>query len=420
MRWIIVTCVVVLAAALGGVFYLLQPSPEKVRGADSQKVQIKVFRVEGDKSGSAGEERTASRGRVAPEDRYENGEVVVVNPPQGFASISRQLGFRIIETVSLRELDIVILRLRIPSGATVPVARRQLAGRFPGIVIDANHLFETQGVEDYPDQLPRALIGWTGISPNCGSGIRLGMIDSRLDLEHPALAGQKIEFRSFHKAGRRPGPADHGTAIAAMLVGKPKWGGLMPGAELKAANMFEINETGRVVGNAMGLLKAVNWMAQKRVHVVNLSVAGADNKVVRTAFERARKKGLIMIAAAGNGGSKAKPAYPAAYKHVTAVTAFDVAKHIYGKANQGSYIDFTAPGVKVYTAVPGGGRIQSGTSFATPYITVLIAIEVWGGAARDSNALRGGLRKKSVDLGTPGRDKVFGWGEVETVPSCAP
>ena len=93
------------------------------------------------------------------------------------------------------------------------------------------------------------------------------MIDNGVEVNHPALKGQKVEFRSFHKKGRRPGPNDHGTAVAAIMVGKPEWGGLLPGAELKAANMFEMNEVGRVVGSSVALLRAVNWLATMKVKV---------------------------------------------------------------------------------------------------------------------------------------------------------
>ena len=203
------------------------------------------------------------------------------------------------------------------------------------------------------NQTARPIAGWPEASAACGGGIRIGQIDSsRRPYATPPSTASGSNFMSFHKEGRRPGPADHGTAVAAMLVGKPTWGGLLPGAELFAANMFEINETGKIVGSGMGLLKAVDWLAGKSVQVVNLSVAGGDNKVVRTAFDRARDKGLVLVAAAGNWGTDKRPAYPAAYTDVIAVTAIDDKQQPYKNANRGAYIDFAAPGVRIYTAGP--------------------------------------------------------------------
>ena len=328
------------------------------------------------------------------------------------------MGFSLIERVQLTELNLEVQRLRIPAGMDVPRARTLLRGRFPGLSIDANHVFDPSAGKSSKSVASTA-IGWRKATPRCGVGVKIGMVDAGVDLKHPALRGQKIVFRSFHKKGRKPGPNVHGTAVAAMLVGKPEWGGLLPGAELKAANMFEINESGRKVGNAVALLKAINWMAKEKVHVVNLSVAGADNKVLRRVFKSAQKKGLVMVAAAGNWGSETKPAFPAAYKDVLAVTAFSKKKLVYTRANRGSYIDFAAPGVRIYTAAPGGGgRLQSGTSFATPYLSALIGLEVAHRGSKKTSALRRLFRKSSTDMGAPGKDKVFGWGFVNLQPRC--
>ena len=328
------------------------------------------------------------------------------------------MGFAVLEVTQLRELEMAIYRVAIPRGTKVPEARKLLASRFPGVAIDAHRVFETQGVKEYKKQTARPIAGWPAASVSCGAGIRIGQIDSPVDTSHPALKGQRIEFRSFHKESRKPGPADHGTAVAAMLVGKPAWGGLLPGAELMAANMFEVNEAGKVIGSGMGLLRAIDWMAQKGVQVVNLSVAGGDNKVVRKAFQKAQEKGLILVAAAGNWGSAKRPAYPAAYRDVIAVTALDQKRRIYKKANSGAYIDFAAPGVRIYAAVPRGGRVMSGTSFATPYIAVLLAMHIEAGAPKSPGTLRQLLSGRVLDLGDPGRDDIFGYGIVKLRPKC--
>jgi hypothetical protein len=77
-----------------------------------------------------------------PENSYEEGEMVVVDPPKGFSNSVGSLGFAITETVSLGDLGITVVRLRVPSGQTVRSARRVLLGRYPGLVVDANHQFD--------------------------------------------------------------------------------------------------------------------------------------------------------------------------------------------------------------------------------------------------------------------------------------
>ncbi len=437
----LVISIVLAAAAWGGIVFFSKkdttPPEAATSGATSGKAKLNKKRLE-----VLAKKRAAPTNfsTFDPENSYEDGEVVVVDPPKDFANLVRGIGFTVIESVNLGDLGITVVRLRVPSGQTVRSARRTLLGRFPGLVVDANHQFDpsqsrrrrgpdTGSAADQlrkrrassTDSRARAAIGWKNIPVTCGRGVRLGMIDSGVDLKHPALIGQNIEFRSFHSRNRKQGPSHHGTAVAAILVGKPGvkgWGGLLPGAELKAANMFEINKIGKKVGNVIALLKGLNWMAQQKVHVVNLSIAGTNNRAVNKAFKAARKKGLVMVAAVGNWGRSDKPAYPAAYSQVLAVTAVGRYRKIYNKANTGDYIEFAAPGVRLWTAVPGGGKYQSGTSFATPYVTALLGLEIAKGASKSPASLRNILKGSVADLGKPGKDKTYGWGFVEKQPNC--
>jgi subtilisin family serine protease len=125
-----------------------------------------------------------------------------------------------------------------------------------------------------------------------------------------------------------------------------------------------------------------------------------------------------IVAAAGNGGVGARPYYPAAYEDVLAVTAISGKKRkVYKSANRGSYIDFAAPGVKVYAAVPGGGQNMSGTSFASPFVAVIVALQA-AHMRRTPGRLRKLLKRGAIDLGTPGKDDVYGWGMINMQPSC--
>lgn len=353
---------------------------------------------------------------------YAPGEVLVANAPSNFENIAVSQGYRVLEVVQLRSLDLKVLQLRTPSNVSVSNAVRRLRQQFPLAVSDANTFYELSGGAGLPESYARMLIGWPDVPKNCGDGVHLGMIDAGIQPGHPALAGIDIHYRSFHQNGRQPASANHGTAVAAMMVGKALpgkgWGGLLPGARLTAANIFQFGANRKITARARGLLEAIDWMAEQGVHVVNMSIAGSNNQVVREVVEKARNMGLVLVAAAGNWGSAAGPAYPAAYSDVIAVTAIDAHRNIYEFANSGRYIDFAAPGVRVWTAIPGGGQYQSGTSFASPYVSVLTGLFVSRGHPRDPEAIRKTLRRRIIDLGMPGRDDVFGWGLIDTQPRC--
>ena len=356
-----------------------------------------------------------------PAARFEPGEILIVNAGSDLQRQLSDLGYQVIETARLRTLSMQLLRLRVPKGTSVIDAIATVRRLAPNALVDANHLFEAAGAQAASqDSWVRAVIGWPSVAGDCGAGLRIGMIDSAVDISHPALAGQRIDYRNYLDPSRRIPQADHGTAVAAILIGRPSaegWGGILPGATLKAANMFEVSDSGRLQGNVMALLRALDWLAAEQVHVVNMSMAGADNKALRYALAKAKEKGLVLVAAAGNWGSAERPAFPAAYEEVIAVTAFGRNGRAYAQANRGSYIDFAAPGVELWTAAPEGGRYQSGTSFAAPYVSAHVAIEAARGVS-NSASLRATLSRRATDLGAPGRDEVFGWGFVQTPPTC--
>jgi len=349
-------------------------------------------------------------------------EVMVADPPAGFLRALRGEGYALLERISLDTIGLTILRLRTPPGVDVEQALQAIGKRYPGVVIGANQHFVPGAARggDYG----RRVFGWGEVPPRCGEGIRIGMIDTVVDNTHPALKGQHIARRSFLVKGGKPGRSDHGTAVAAILVGQGTakggntWKGLLPAAQLYAANIFSQRKGGGIKASLSSMLKALDWLAGKNVQVVNVSLAGSANRVFSMLIERASNRGMIIVAAAGNGGAKAKPAFPAAYPKVLAVTAIDQRLVAYRHANQGDYIDFAAPGVRLWTATKNGGGLQSGTSFAAPFITSAVALQLAKGVAPDAETMRDILRGMTRDLGPPGRDAVFGWGLVRIRPNC--
>ena len=77
-----------------------------------------------------------------PDTSFSEGELIAINPPGDFLGTIRPMGFSLIERVQLTELNLDVLRLRIPASMNVPGARKLLRGRFPELTIDANHAFD--------------------------------------------------------------------------------------------------------------------------------------------------------------------------------------------------------------------------------------------------------------------------------------
>ncbi|MBN9276198.1 MAG: S8 family serine peptidase, partial [Hyphomicrobium sp.] len=125
-------------------------------------------------------------------------------------------------------------------------------------------------------------------------------------------------------------------------------------------------------------------------------------------------RNVILVAAAGNGGPKAAPAYPAAYSGVIAVTAHDSAGRLYTYANHGTYISVAAPGVDILVpALRNGHMFMSGTSMAAAYVSGIMALMLERAPhLRPEDAMRV-LSETAQDVGESGRDESFGAGRVQ-------
>ena len=128
---------------------------------------------------------------------------------------------------------------------------------------------------------------------------------------------------------------------------------------------------------------------------------------------------MVVVAAAGNGGPEAPPAFPASEPSVIGVTALDSRSQSYAAANRGDYVDFAAPGVRIWTpGVDPAGSYVSGTSFATPYVTAAIGALIARGGIADPDRITTILAATAIDLGSPGKDPVFGWGLIQSANPC--
>ena len=281
--------------------------------------------------------------------------------------------------------------------------------------VDLNHLY-TAGVPDpQNDEQPLAGLAPRELLPPptdlSGLTLRIGIIDSSIDRRHNAFANASITTQRF--VDNDSPPNAHGTAIASIIASNdPQALGLAPSAQIYAAEVFDHNEQQGEFASTVSLIKALSWLMTQDVSVINISLAGPSNRLLETALTRVREKGVLAIAAAGNGGPMAQPMYPAAYPEVVAVTATDDRGRAFRLANRGEYVDIAAPGVNIRHAQAGGGfAASSGTSYAVPFVTVAAArlLQSTAEPAQMLDALYASAR----DIGAPGRDQIYGYGQLQ-------
>lgn len=337
-------------------------------------------------------------------------------------------GFRLLRSVTLADGQ-PMHRLRKPAGLTMQAARQRVRQIGSANTADFNHYYRPgQATACLGGDCPaRQMIAWPATSRGCGSAVRIGMVDTGVNADHPALKQARLRVHQItpdQQGGDRLAASDavHGTAVAALLVGRSdsRSPGLVPDAELIAVDAFhKARQDERA--DAFALVQALDYLADQRVQIVNLSLAGPPNQALAGQIRQMDRQGIVLVAAAGNGGPAAKPAFPAGYAPVIAVTAVDRRSQIYRRANRGSHIDLAAPGVDVWTAASiSGARTRTGTSFAAPFVTAAAALLLQSEPGLPPPETRARLQKAARDLGRLGPDEVFGHGLVQPAGACGP
>ncbi len=323
----------------------------------------------------------------------------------------KQPGIHIIDQTRLADLGLRVVRFRVDKDLD---SRAALKGLLPASLVerlDRNHIYR-------PEEGAAGGVSRRQVPPHavCDRKVKVGMVDTAIQTNHPSFAGAHIIQKHFldTTALATPfrEPEAHGTAVASLLVGHGPDQTIapLPGATLVNASVFYSRKQQASGATLMHLIRGLNWLVSQHVDLINISMAGPDNRLLARVIERITAAGVPLVAAVGNDGPAAPPLYPAAYPDVVGVTAVDSRHQVYRWANQGEQVDFAAVGVNVAVAQNGGGFTQlSGTSMATPIVTAQLACRVVNSQAPLSDLIQT-LADRAVDLGARGRDPVYGYG----------
>jgi hypothetical protein len=335
-------------------------------------------------------------------------------------------GFQVLERRELGGIGMTLFRLQPPAPADIDAAVETLRQDFPAATVDVNHIY---GAAAGPRRYATATLHLEPARQSCPertSSLRIGMLDSGIDVTHSALvpAADRLSIHDFTTGGPvRPG--DHGTAVAALLVGDPassSFSGLLPQNELFAGAVLSETPSG-TTGTANALVAGIDWLADNKTDLAVLALSGPTNRIVQLALTGAADRGMVLLAAAGNQGPEKTVSFPASSQWVFAISAIDAAEQLYDRANRGAQVDFVAPGVDIWVARKGGGGLyRSGTSFAVPHAAAVIATyfapdirsTLHGGNALQARVnLRNHIASLARDLGAARHDPAFGWGLLQ-------
>lgn len=212
-----------------------------------------------------------------------------------------------------------------------------------------------------------------------GRGVRVAVVDTGVDLDHPDLRGRIVKAGNFVDRGATSFTSDvHGTAVAGVIAADEGNGigiyGVAPDAEVYALKACwpDLPGSSQAQCNSYTLAKAVDYAITERAQVMNFSLAGPDDPILAALLKAALGKGIAVIAATAPAVGES---FPASLEGVIPVVDTDLEGRPRSTPAAVPGALLGAPGVDVLTTVPRGSYdFFSGSSFAAAEVTGIAAL----------------------------------------------
>ena len=252
-----------------------------------------------------------------------------------------------------------------------------------------------------------------------GSGVTVAVLDSGVDANHPQLRNR---VEAGFDAVRGGGPANTdclgtGTQVAAVIAARQAssigFVGMAPNATILPIRVISEGDRQRGEADPAVLARGIEEAAKRKADIIVVSaITYTDTPALRDIVTEVQRKGIIVVAAAGDRGDDGNPTpYPAGYGSVIGVGAVDQSGRPWAKSQQGSYVDLLAPGVEVVTLQRGGGlAVVTGTHVAAGFVGGTAAL-----VTAERKAETTGSQRRRLLLATAVstvRDRQHGYGIV--------
>ncbi|MBD2386437.1 PatA/PatG family cyanobactin maturation protease [Cylindrospermum sp. FACHB-282] len=245
------------------------------------------------------------------------------------------------------------------------------------------------------------------------SRICVAVLDGLVDQSHPCFNGAQLTRLStlVSGVGDQGTASQHGTHVTSVIFGQhgSPIRGIAPSCRGLIVPVFTNGSQGGISPcSQIDLARAITQAVEQGANVINISggqlaASAESDKLLANAVRLCAENNVLIVAAAGNDGCDCLHV-PAALESVLAVGAMDLAGNPIGFSNWGEVYrsqGILAPGENILGAIPGGGTAaRSGTSFATPIVSGLVAlllsIQLQRGQKPDPHAIRDAILKTAL------------------------
>jgi subtilisin family serine protease len=213
-----------------------------------------------------------------------------------------------------------------------------------------------------------------------GKGVRITVIDTGMDKDHPDLRGRIVKIANFVEGGEKSfGQDAHGTAVAGVIGARANDGvgifGIAPDAELLAAKAcwYPKEKNDGALCSSWTLAKALDFAIVSNSQIINMSLSGPADALLERLLETAIGRGIIIVAAAAQDGDA--PGFPAVLNSVTSVIASNAKAEVRIPTWAKDKILLAAPGIEILTTAPRDSYdFLSGSSLAAAHVSGVIAL----------------------------------------------
>jgi len=254
-----------------------------------------------------------------------------------------------------------------------------------------------------------------------GQGVLIAVLDTGTDYTHPDLSGKvrtdiAWNFVNNNDARDNNGHGTHVSGIAAAATNNGI-GVAGMGWDASILPLKVMDSQGR--GSTAELIPAIYYAADHGARVINMSLAGTtrDNLCpsdVQAAVDYAYRRGVLLVAAAGNWPYIAQSPFPANCAHVLGVAATTSSDSRAWFSNYGDHVSVAAPGEDIYSTLRYGGYgYMDGTSMATPFVAGLAALVYARFPTYTPDQVASAILDNAQDLGSTGWDIYYGCGRID-------